>query len=104
MVLRDGPGRISLPLLMEDLAAREMNEVLVEAGATLTGALLQAGLIDELITYVAPVLLGDQARPLAVLPGLDKLGEGIALQFIDAVMVGKDCRIRTLVQNEARGK
>lgn len=91
-------GKLNLRVLLERLASDfHCNDVLVEAGATLTGALLHAGLVDELITYIAPVLLGEQARPLALLPGLDKLGDGYKLEFIDAVMVGKDCRIRSLV-------
>jgi len=93
-------GKPDLQQFLRTLAAEwSCNEVLVEAGATLTGALLQAGLVDELITYLAPALLGDQARPLAVLPGLEKLADKITLQFIDVAMVGEDCRIRSRVLN-----
>ena len=71
-----------------------VNEVLVEAGATLSGALLQAGLVDELLVYVAPRLLGHAAMPLLQLPGLDKLSDSIALEFVDVTPLGDDCRFR----------
>ena len=91
-------GKLNLRALLQLLASDwQCNEVLVEAGATLTGALLQAGLVDELLTYIAPSLLGEKARPLAVLPGLDKLVDRISLRFIDVAMLGEDCRIRSLV-------
>lgn len=89
-------GQLDLHALLRGLAVEcQCNEVLVEAGATLTGALLQAGLVDELITYIAPSLLGDKARALAILPGLQALDDRIQLEFIDAVMMGKDCRMRS---------
>ena len=93
-------GKLNLQHLLRTLASEwSCNEVLVEAGANLTGALLQAGLVDELITYLAPALLGDKARPLAVLPGLERLHDKINVQFIDVAMVGEDCRIRSRVVN-----
>ena len=93
-------GKVNLPALLRLLANDwQCNEILVEAGPTLTGALLQAGLVDELITYIAPALLGDMARPLAALPGLDKLADKVQLQFLDVAMVGEDCRIRSRVVN-----
>lgn len=72
---------------------RQINEVLVESGPTLAGGLLQAGLLDELIVYLAPVLLGDQARPLFYLPGLDSIKDKIQFKYCDIRMVGQDCRI-----------
>ena len=72
---------------------RQINEVLVECGPTLAGSLLQAGLLDELIVYMAPVLLGDQARPLFYLPGLESIQNKIQLEYKDIRMIGKDCRI-----------
>lgn len=93
-------GKVNLPALMRRLANDwQCNEILVEAGPILTGALLQAGLVDELITYIAPALLGDMARPLAALPGLDKLADKVQLRFLDVAMVGEDCRIRSRVLN-----
>ena len=55
-------GRVDLAALMRELAARGINELHVEAGAKLTGALLDAGLVDELLLYLAPTLIGDPAR------------------------------------------
>jgi diaminohydroxyphosphoribosylaminopyrimidine deaminase/5-amino-6-(5-phosphoribosylamino)uracil reductase len=68
--------------------------VWVEAGAELAGALLQAGLVDELIVYMAPKLLGDSARGLCVLPGLEKLADAPTFEFSDVRQVGPDLRLR----------
>ena len=57
-------GRFDLDAVLQLLAAREINEVQVEAGATLAGGFLAAGLVDELLLYVAPVILGERARPM----------------------------------------
>jgi diaminohydroxyphosphoribosylaminopyrimidine deaminase/5-amino-6-(5-phosphoribosylamino)uracil reductase len=75
------------------LAGQEINEVLLECGATLAGAMLQAGLIDELIVYLAPHLMGDAARGLFHLPGLDKMADRFTLEFTDLRRVGPDIRI-----------
>jgi diaminohydroxyphosphoribosylaminopyrimidine deaminase/5-amino-6-(5-phosphoribosylamino)uracil reductase len=91
-------GKLNLKTLLQQLASDlQCNEVWVEAGPTLVGALLQAGLVDELVTYIAPALLGERARPLAALPGLDRLADKVSLHFVDVAMVGEDCRIRSLV-------
>lgn len=95
--------RVSLPAsaagldlcaVLDELARREINEVHVEAGPTLCGALLAAGLADELLLYVAPVLLGDTARPLLGLPPLASMAERWRLQLLDQRMVGQDWRLR----------
>lgn len=72
---------------------RQINEVLVECGPTLAGSLLLAGLLDELVVYMAPVLLGDKARALFNLPGLDSIKDKIQFKFCDIRMIGQDCRI-----------
>lgn len=72
---------------------KEVNEVLVESGPTLAGNLLRAGLIDELIVYIAPVLLGPDARGLFNLPAIKSMTERVQLEFTDIRMVGKDVRI-----------
>lgn len=94
-------GRIDLHAAMLELGRRELNEVLVEAGPTLTGALLQADLVDELICYVAPRLMGDAALPLARLPGLNRLADAIRLDAADVRQIGQDWRVimrpRTMV-------
>ncbi|MEQ8270711.1 bifunctional diaminohydroxyphosphoribosylaminopyrimidine deaminase/5-amino-6-(5-phosphoribosylamino)uracil reductase RibD [Algiphilus sp.] len=75
------------------LAEAGINDVLVESGPRLAGALLRADLVDELLCYVAPSLLGDDARPLARLPGLEHLAQRRALEWRDVAMVGQDLRI-----------
>jgi len=93
-----GPGdRVDLKALLRHLVhAHSCNEVLVEAGPMLSGALLAAGLVDELLVYIAPSLLGHEGRPMALLPGLEHLSQRLALRFTDVAMLGKDCRIRAL--------
>jgi diaminohydroxyphosphoribosylaminopyrimidine deaminase / 5-amino-6-(5-phosphoribosylamino)uracil reductase len=71
----------------------EINEVMVEAGATFSGALIEQGLIDELIVYMAPVLLGNDANPLLKLKQLNNLSEAKHLDIIDVRSVGKDLRL-----------
>jgi len=90
-------GRLDLESLLRHLAREEINEVLVEAGPTLSGALLQSGLVDEIVLYLAPHLMGDDARGLFRLPGLDKMQDRIALAIRDLRMVGPDLRIRAEV-------
>lgn len=88
-----GEGRVSIAAALAWLAAREANEVLLETGPTLAGAALQAGLVDELIVYLAPHLMGDGARGLFRLPGLARMAERIALEIVDLRQVGPDLRI-----------
>jgi diaminohydroxyphosphoribosylaminopyrimidine deaminase/5-amino-6-(5-phosphoribosylamino)uracil reductase len=98
-VLPDGNGQVDLPAMMVDLAQRGCNEVLVEAGSTLNGALLRAGLTDELLLYVAPQLLGDVARGMAQLGELDSLDQRVKLVWKDMRQVGTDLRIMAKVAN-----
>jgi len=93
VVLPDGCGRVDLFAMLRDLAANGCNEVLVEAGSLLNGALLQAGLVDELVLYVAPQLLGDMARGMAQLGELTMLDQRVELEWQDVRNVGKDLRI-----------
>lgn len=86
-------GHIDLSALMQHLAEDEINEVLLESGATLAGAMLMAGYIDELIVYMAPVLMGDSARGLLHLPGLDTMADKVELNIIDIRALGSDWRI-----------
>ena len=92
-------GRVDLAACMKDLAAQDINEILVEAGSTLNGALLQAGLVDELLLYLAPQLLGDMARGMVQLGALTKLEQRIELGWQDVRQVGKDLRILVTVKN-----
>ncbi len=99
-VLADAQGRVDLAACLRDLAARGINEVLVEAGHTLNGALLQAGLIDELIVYLAPQLLGDMARGMAQLGELTRLEQRVELDWQDVRSVGKDLRLLARVHKK----
>ncbi|HDO33783.1 MAG TPA: RibD family protein, partial [Chromatiales bacterium] len=85
--------RVDLRRLLAELARREVNELLVEGGATLAGALLEAGLIDELVVYLAPHLLGDGARGLFHLPGIAAMAQRIDVEIVDVRAVGRDWRI-----------
>ncbi|MFZ2524616.1 MAG: bifunctional diaminohydroxyphosphoribosylaminopyrimidine deaminase/5-amino-6-(5-phosphoribosylamino)uracil reductase RibD, partial [Candidatus Ferrigenium altingense] len=92
-VLPDGKGQVDLPAMLRDLAQRGCNEVLVEAGSILNGALLRTGLVDELLLYVAPQLLGDAARGMAQLGELTSLDQRVNLKWQDMRQVGNDLRI-----------
>ncbi|HQX92123.1 MAG TPA: bifunctional diaminohydroxyphosphoribosylaminopyrimidine deaminase/5-amino-6-(5-phosphoribosylamino)uracil reductase RibD [Thermomonas sp.] len=85
--------RFDLDAVLRLLAARGINEVQLEAGATLAGAFLSAGLVDEVLLYVAPVLLGEQARPLFDGLHIDAMAQRLKLQRIDSAVVGEDFRL-----------
>lgn len=89
---KSGEQKIDLKKLIHLMAERQVNDVLIEAGATLAGSFLSAGLIDELIIYMAPKLMGNLARPLFELP-LNELSSAVDLQIVDVRAVGKDWRI-----------
>ena len=93
VMLSDANGQVDAAAVLRDLAARGCNEVLVEAGSKLNGALLQAGLVDELVLYLAPQLLGDMARGMARLGELASLDQCVNLKWQDVRHVGKDLRI-----------
>ncbi|MBL1319732.1 MAG: bifunctional diaminohydroxyphosphoribosylaminopyrimidine deaminase/5-amino-6-(5-phosphoribosylamino)uracil reductase RibD [Methylophaga sp.] len=86
-------GNVDLTTMMTALAKRGINEIMVEAGSTLNGALLEAGLIDELIIYMAPKLMGDSAKGLFHLPELQTMAQNIDLNITDIRAVGNDWRI-----------
>ncbi|KTS71521.1 bifunctional diaminohydroxyphosphoribosylaminopyrimidine deaminase/5-amino-6-(5-phosphoribosylamino)uracil reductase RibD [Pantoea stewartii] len=94
--LRD--SQLDLVALMMVLGQRQINSVWVEAGATLAGALLQAGLVDELIVYMAPKLLGNDARGLCQLTGLTQLADAPVFAFSDVRQVGSDLRLTLIPQ------
>ncbi len=86
-------GQLSLPLLLQQLGSLGLNELWVEAGATLAGALVQAGLADQLLLYLAPKLLGNASRGLVALAGLEQLADCPHLELVEQRMVGDDLRI-----------
>lgn len=90
-------GALDLPFLMQALGQRQCNEILVESGPRLAGSLLQAGLLDELIIYMAPTLMGDMARPLLHLP-LAQMADKVALEILDVRKVGNDWRFTAIPQ------
>lgn len=98
VVLPDGTGKVDLAAMLRELGRRGINEVMVEAGARLNGALLKAGCIDEMLIYQAPVLLGDKARGMAALPELTELGGKIRLDVFETRRVGEDLRLRAFVR------
>ena len=99
VALGNSEGRIDLEALMRELAARELNEVHVEAGAGLNGALLRACLVDELLLYVAPCLIGDPARGIAEFTGgLSSLDARVSLEITELARLGADLRILAIVK------
>lgn len=86
-------GRIDLHFVLQELGRRMCNEVLVEAGPTLVGRVLQLGLADEIIAYVAPVLLGPDARAMANLPALQALDQAQRYTMHAVDRIGDDVRL-----------
>jgi riboflavin biosynthesis pyrimidine reductase len=86
--------RVSLPEVLDRLGSREINELWVEAGPRLAGALLDQGLADELILYVAPKLLGPQARPLVETDELRTLDAAPNFTVVETRQIGEDVRLR----------
>lgn len=88
--LPDADGHVNLGSVVQELGRRGLNEVLIEAGATLAGSLLELGLLDELIVFIAPTVLGSGARPLFALPHIERMAEGIRLEIASSERVGQD--------------
>ena len=86
-------GLMDLNAVLKLLGERGINEVQVEAGATLAGAFLAAGLVDELLLYVAPVMLGERARPLFEGLHIDAMTERLAMTIVETRRIGEDVRV-----------
>jgi diaminohydroxyphosphoribosylaminopyrimidine deaminase / 5-amino-6-(5-phosphoribosylamino)uracil reductase len=86
-------GKVELFKLMEELARRELNEIHVEGGTKLNGSLLQAGVVDELLVYLAPSVIGDSGRGMFSLPELTELSRSTTLKIHEVERVGEDLRI-----------
>ncbi|HEY6720724.1 MAG TPA: bifunctional diaminohydroxyphosphoribosylaminopyrimidine deaminase/5-amino-6-(5-phosphoribosylamino)uracil reductase RibD, partial [Burkholderiales bacterium] len=93
VIIPNDGGKVELFELMQDLARRELNEIHVEAGEKLNGSLLQAGVVDELLVYLAPSLIGDSGRGMFSLPELTELSRSTALKIREVERVGEDLRI-----------
>ena len=102
LTLPDAAGRIDLEALMRELGARGINELHVEAGGKLNGALFAAKVVDEVLLYVAPSLIGDPARGIAEWrSGLSSLSERVSLGIVDVARIGDDLRIISRVRRES---
>ena len=99
--LPDIGGRVSLPALMAALAGRGVNEVHTECGPTLAGALLDSGLVDEIVVYLAPALLGDAARGMFTLPRVAAMRDRIGLEITGVARLGADLRIDAVPKIDA---
>ncbi|HWG76762.1 MAG TPA: bifunctional diaminohydroxyphosphoribosylaminopyrimidine deaminase/5-amino-6-(5-phosphoribosylamino)uracil reductase RibD [Steroidobacteraceae bacterium] len=99
----DGVG-LALEPILRRLADQSANEVWIEAGARLAGAFVRERLVDELIVYLAPRLLGEQARPLLQLPAPARLADAQRLRFVQCTQIGEDLRLiaRPLARGENR--
>jgi len=86
-------GRLDLTAVMDFLGQQQINELLVEAGSVLNGALLDEGLVDEYIIYMAPCILGDQGRGLFKVPGLQQMANKKQLKLRDVRQVGQDLKL-----------
>lgn len=93
MAVRMRDGQLDLEAVLQALAAREIGEVQVEAGATLAGALLRAELVDEVLLYVAPILLGAEARPLFDGLRIEDMAQRLHLQTVETRRIGEDLRL-----------
>lgn len=93
VVLPNHEGKVELPALLQELARRGCNEVHVEAGHKLNGSLLDEGLVDELLIYMAPCILGDTAQGMFHLPPLASLNDRRNVRITDITRVGDDVRI-----------
>ncbi len=94
VALPDARGRIDLRALLSHLGERRINELHLEAGARLTGAFIAEGLVDELLVYLAPNLIGQHGKELFTLPKLDALPEAPGWRIFDVAQVGDDVRLR----------
>ena len=93
----DGPDRADPRVLLLLLGEREINEVLVECGPTLAASLVEGGLVDELLLYFAPTLLGSASRPLVDLPAPADMASRTPLRIVESKPIGGDVRVRATV-------
>ena len=94
VVLPNAAGKVELGELARELARRALNEIHVEAGFKLNGSLVAAGLVDELLVYFAPSVIGAGGRGMFDLPAIQRLGDAPRLRLMEMRPVGDDVRIR----------
>lgn len=97
-ILADKNARLDLHEVMNFLAGQQINELLVEAGSILNGALLAEGLVDEWVVYMAPCILGDQGRGLFTLPGVQSMADKKSLKLCDVRQIGPDLKLTLIPQ------
>lgn len=95
-------GRIDVPALFKELGDRGLNEVHVEAGATLNGSLLSAGLVDEWVAYLAPLVMGHRAHGVFDLPALQSMRGRRVFDLLDSRQIGCDLRLTLRFSGEAK--
>jgi len=98
IVLPNASGKVDLAALIAELGRRGINELHIEAGHKLNASLLQADLVDELLVYLAPRILGDTARGMFHLPELTDLTQSRALELRDVCTIGGDLRVMARVK------
>ena len=99
--LPNAQGKVDLAAMLHDLAAREINELHVEAGQKLNGSLLREGLVDEMVVYLAPKLIG-QGQVMAQWGPLTDLAQAVPLEFLSSAMLGPDLRVVARVSGRDR--
>jgi len=92
----DAQGQVCLNTLLKHLAHCQMNEVMVEAGQGLNGALIARQLVNELLMYYAPKLMGGQAHNMLAMPSLTHMSQAIDLNITDIRQFGADIRVLAL--------
>jgi diaminohydroxyphosphoribosylaminopyrimidine deaminase/5-amino-6-(5-phosphoribosylamino)uracil reductase len=97
VVLPNANGKVELPDMLEELARRGVNELHVEAGSKLNGSLLREGCVDELLVYLAPLLIGDAGQGMFHLPEVQELSKAKRLYIAEVAPMGDDVRIRARV-------
>ncbi len=95
-------GKVDLPAMLRDLAPRGVNELHLEAGHKLNGSFVREGLVDEVLLYLAPLLLGSGAHGLASWGPLQSLAEGLRLEYHDLQQIGPDLRLIARVAGRAQ--
>ncbi len=85
--------QLDLSVLLDYLAKQEMNEVMVEAGGTLAGSFIKAGLVDELVVFQSPDIMGSNAQPMFHLPEINKMNEKIHYAYVDLRKIGRDLKL-----------
>jgi diaminohydroxyphosphoribosylaminopyrimidine deaminase/5-amino-6-(5-phosphoribosylamino)uracil reductase len=93
LILPNASGKVELEALMTELAGRGLNEIHVEAGFKLNGSLVTAGVVDELVVYLAPSLIGESGRGMFNLPELSDLAGRLQLEVRDVTQIGADLRV-----------